>query len=95
MDGRHILVIILTILAIVTNIVTLTAIVHIRRRLSANQTMMFSLCCADLLTAVGVMARVIDQQVFELNTVKTEHRIAATCVYKLIQVGKRMMLHNI
>lgn len=87
MDGRHILIIILAIIAIVMNGVTLMAIKYIRRRLTANQTMMFSLCCSDLLTAVAILGRVIDQQLFAIDMVEENQRMAAICVYKIIQVN--------
>ena len=87
MDELQILIVILSIVAVLMNSTTLVAIQHIRRRLSANQTMMFSLCCADLLTAVAILARMLNPQFFDMLWVPDNHVATATCVFKVIQVS--------
>lgn len=84
MDGRHILIFVLSVLAFVTNGLTLTAICYIRRRLSANQMMMLSLCCADLLSSVGIFMRSVIDHSFNMHLVAEEKKYAATCLYKVV-----------
>ena len=80
------MIIVLAVIAITINCMTLAAIRYIRRRLSANQTMMFSLCCADLLTSIGIMAKVINDHVLDMHFVPREQKYSATCAHKIIQV---------
>lgn len=86
LKGQHILTIVLSVVALVTNLLTLAAICIIRRRLSANQTMMLSLCCADLLSAIGILATTTSQHYYDMHRVAPEQREAATCVYKIVTV---------
>ena len=94
LDGRHVLIIILSIAAFVTNCMALGAICVIRRRLSANQTMMLSLCCADLLSAIGILGNTLVEQFYEKFSVPTDQLHAAICVSKIAKVCFHIVLTN-
>jgi len=69
MDGRHILIFVLSVLAFVTNGLTLT------------------LCCADLLSSVGIFMRSVIDHSFNMHLVAEEKKYAATCLYKVVMVS--------
>ncbi|XP_067933964.1 melanocortin receptor 5-like [Watersipora subatra] len=98
-DGTHVLILVLSIAAFLTNCLALGAICVIRKRLSANQTMMLSLCCADLLSAVGILAVTLNRQFFGIFMVPVEQQYAAKCVYKItraiILTGHNATLFNL
>lgn len=86
--GVQILIVILSVIAMLVNCLTLASIGYIRLRLSANQTMMLSLCCADLLSAIGILSEVITHKTFPINSplVPQDQKHDAYCVYNIVKV---------